>query len=315
MATPSSASPAPNQRVYEQIVDTLNAVFGAYPGYRAAHAKGVVCEGTFTPAEAAATLSRAAHFRSGTIPMTLRFSDGTGIPTIPDPDPNADPRGLALRFHLPGGVETDIVSHSFNGFPVGTAEDFLAMFQAIAATRPDSAKPTPIEAFLGGHPRALAFVTTPKPAPKSFATESYYAVNAFRFTNREGSSRFARYQIHPLEGEAHLSAAEAASKPANYLFDELSSRLERGPAKFKLVAQLAAAGDPIQDASVSWPADRPQVALGEITVTKRLADSDALQRKLIFDPIHLVDGIELSGDPLPAARSAIYSISYERRNR
>lgn len=315
MASASSATPAHHQRLYEQIVDAMNAVFGAYPGYRAAHAKGVVCEGTFTPSESAATLSRAAHFRSGTIPMTVRFSDGTGIPAIPDPDPNADPRGLALRFHLPGGVETDIVSHSFNGFPVGTAEEFLGMFQAIAATRPDSPKPTPIEAFLGGHPRALAFVTTPKPAPKSFATESFYAVNAFRFTNREGTSRYARYQIHPQEGEAHLTAEETAGKPANYLFDELASRLERGPAKFNLVAQLAAANDPIQDASVVWPADRPQVALGVITVTKRRADSDALQRKLIFDPIHLVDGIELSADPLPQARSAIYSISYERRNR
>ena len=315
MASAPSATPAQNQRVYEQIVDTMNAIFGAYPGYRSAHAKGVVCEGTFTPAASAVTLSRAAHFRSGTIPMTVRFSDGTGIPTIPDPDPNASPRGLALRFHVPGGGETDIVSHSWNGFPVGTAEEFLEMFKAIAATKPDSPKPTPIEAFLGAHPRALAFVTAPKPASKSFATLSFYAVNAFRFTNKEGVSRFARYQIRPNEREAYLSAEETAAKAANYLFDELAQRLVLGPAKFKLSAQLAAAGDPVDNASIPWPDDRPQIALGEIVVTKVKPDSDAQQRKLIFDPIHLIDGIELSGDPLPAARSAIYGISYERRNR
>ena len=33
----------------EQIVDTMNAIFGKHPGYRAVHAKGIVCEGEFTP--------------------------------------------------------------------------------------------------------------------------------------------------------------------------------------------------------------------------------------------------------------------------
>jgi catalase len=313
MATSSAAS-TKEQELYEQIVDALNAVFGIHLGYRAVHAKGIVCEGTFTPAAAAASLSRAPHFQRDSVPVTVRFSDFAGVPTIPDGDPNATPRGLGIKFHLPGSVDSDIVAHSYNGFPVGTAEEFLGFLQALAASGPSVPKPTPIEAFLRTRPRALAFATTPKPVPVSFVTTSYYGVNAFRFINREGTSQYARYQIHPAEKEAYLSEAEVAQRPMNFLFDELHQHLSHGPALLRLVAQLAGAGDQIDDGSVSWPDNRPQLELGSIAVTKEVEDSEAAQRKLVFDPVRLVDGIELSSDPLPLARSAIYRVGYKRRN-
>ena len=314
MATPSSATSTQKQELYEHLVDALNAIFGTHPGYRAVHAKGIVCEGTFTPAAAAVSLSRAPHFQLDSVPVTFRFSNYAGVPTIPDGDPNASPRGLGIKFHLTGGVDTDIVAHSYNGFPVGTAEEFLAFLHALAASGPTVPKPTPIEAFLGTHPRALAFATTPKPAPVSFVTESYYGVHAFRFINRENASQYARYQIHPAESEAHLSDAEAAQRPMNFLFDELHERLSQGPAELRLVAQLAGAGDRIDDGSISWPDDRPQLELGSIKVIKQVEDNEAVQRRLVFDPTRLADGIELSNDPLLPARSAIYSIAYKRRN-
>jgi hypothetical protein len=43
--------------IYEQLVDTLQMLFGKHPGYRPMNAKGVVCEGKFTPAVTARTLS------------------------------------------------------------------------------------------------------------------------------------------------------------------------------------------------------------------------------------------------------------------
>jgi catalase len=314
MTTHSSAASTQKLELYEQIVDAFAVIFGVHSGYRPAHAKGIVCEGMFTAAATAASLSRAPHFQQGSVPVTVRFSNSTGIPNIPDGDPNASPRGLGIKFHLPGGAHTDIVGHSHNGFPVGTAEEFLEFLQAVASSGPNAPKPTPIEAFLGTHPRALAFATTPKPAPASFVNESYYGVHAFRFINRDGASQLARYQIHPAGSVVHLGDVEASQREVNFLFDELHERLSRGPAELKLVAQLAGAEDRIDDASISWPDDRPQLELGSIRVTKLVKDSDAAQRKLIFDPIALVDGIELSNDPLPLARSAIYSISYKRRN-
>src|SRR5271169_1612502 len=101
-----------------QLVDALNALFGSHPGYRAVHAKGIVCQGAFRPAAAAASISRSPHLQQAPVPVTVRFSDFAGVPHIPDGDPNSSPRGLAIKFHLPGGAVTDIVAHSYNGFPV-----------------------------------------------------------------------------------------------------------------------------------------------------------------------------------------------------
>jgi catalase len=172
---------AKNKHIHEQLVDTLQTLFGKHPGYRPMNAKGIVCEGTFTPAETARTLSRALHLQGRTILVTVRFSDFTGIPTIPDGDPNASPRGIGIRFHLENGAATELVAHSYNGFPVATAEEFLVFLRALAASGPDASKPTAMETFLANHPRARQFVVAPKPAPASFASESYYAVKCFSF--------------------------------------------------------------------------------------------------------------------------------------
>jgi catalase len=302
----------PEKSVPEQIVDTMNKLFGKHPGFRSAHAKGIVCEGEFTPATTAATLSKALHLQGKPVRVTVRFSDSTGVPNISDGAPNAGPHGMAVKFHLQGGT-TDIVANAFNGFAVATAEDFLAMLRAVAETTPESAKPTPIEKFLNTHPKALKVVSAPKPTPVSFATEPYFGVNAFLFTNKDGKSRYGRYQFRPESAAKFLTAEDAAKKPANFLIDELRDRLGSGPAIFRLVVQLAAEGDATDDATVVWPDDRPTVEIGILSIIKPVADSDAAQRALAFDPTNLVDGIEASDDPLLEARSAAYAISRRRR--
>src|SRR5438309_2397681 len=154
----------------QQIFDIMSHAPGVQPGHRPLHAKGVVCLGSFSPSADAPSISRAAHFRA-TTPVTVRFSDGGSDPAISDGSPEAAPRGMAIRFM--GGRETDIVANSHNGFIVGTAEDFLGLVKAQAATDPSKPHPWPIEVFLGGHPNALKFVQDPKPTPASFATESF----------------------------------------------------------------------------------------------------------------------------------------------
>src|SRR5579872_2410364 len=175
------------------LLATLETMFGPHAGFRPAHAKGVLLTGTFTPSREAASLTRAPHLTRASTPVTARFSDGTGIPVIPDNDPNANPRGLAIRFQLAEHVHTDIVSHSTDGFPTRTGQEFLEFLRALASSDPSKPSPSPIEAFLGAHPKALAFVQAPKPAPSSFARESFFGVTAMRFTNKDGVSRFGRY--------------------------------------------------------------------------------------------------------------------------
>jgi catalase len=299
----------------EQIVDTMNKIFGKHPGFRSAHAKGIVCEGEFTPAPSAATLSKAPHLQvqGAPVKVTVRFSDSTGVPDIPDGLPAAGPRGMAIRFHLPGGGSTDIVSNAFNGFAVANGEDFLAFLQAVAASGRDAPKPTALDKFLDAHPKAKKVATAPKPVPASFVTEPYFGINAFEFTNASDKSRFGRYQIRPESGAKFLTTEEAAAKSPTFLIDELGDRLAKGPAKFRIVVQLAADGDTLDDATEVWPDDRPTVELGLLTLTKLVADNDAAQRALAFDPMHLVDGIEASDDPLLELRTAAYAISRRRR--
>ena len=67
----------------EQIVGVMNKLWGDHPGTRANHAKGVVLEGTFTPGPEGQKLSKAELFGAASIPVTLRFSDSTGLPNIP----------------------------------------------------------------------------------------------------------------------------------------------------------------------------------------------------------------------------------------
>jgi catalase len=297
----------------QDLLNQFDAIFGQHPGFRPAHARGVMLTGTFTPSPDAASLTRAPHITSDSTPVTARFSNSTGLPQIPDNDPNANPRGLAIRFNLAEHVHTDIISHSTDGFPTRTGEEFLEFLRAAASSDPSQPSPTPIETFLAGHPKALAFVQTPKPSPSSFARESYFGVTAMRFTNRDGVSCYGRYRIIPDAGNEHLDDAAVKTKDANYLFDELTERIAKGPISFQVLVQVANAADIVDDATVHWPEERPLINLGRIALTAPVAENAREQKKIIFDPIPRVDGIEPSGDPLLELRAAIYLLSGRRR--
>jgi len=297
----------------KDLLQQFDTIFGLHPGFRPAHAKGAMLIGKFMPSQAAATLTRAPHMNRASTPVTVRFSNSTGVPLVPDNDPHANPRGMAIRFHLGEHLHTDIIGHSTDGFPTRTGQEFLEFLRALASSDPSKPSPSPIEAFLGTHPKALSFVQAPKPAPSSFARESYFGVTAMRFTNKDGVSRYGRYRIVPEAGIDHLPDAIAAAKSANFLFDELAERITNRPIAFHILAQLANDGDIVDDATVHWPEDRTLLDLGAITLTEPVADNPHEQQHTIFDPIPRVDGIDPSADPLLELRAAIYLLSGRRR--
>ena len=132
------------------IIATMRGVFGKHRA-RAAHAKGIVLEGRFVATEEARTLSNAAVFCEASLAITVRFSNSTGLPDIPDSDDNASPHGMAVRFHAGEGRNLDVVAHSFNGFPTATAQEFAELIRAVAASGPDAAKPTALDTFPRRH--------------------------------------------------------------------------------------------------------------------------------------------------------------------
>ena len=310
-----SGSAAPGT-VIAQLVETMRALAGSHPGFRPVHAKGVVCAGTFRGAPEALRVSRAPHLQGQGVPTIMRFANSSGNPDVHDG--LAGVRSLAVKFQLPDGKKTDILANSIEGFPARTPEDFLAFLRA-QLPDPDTGKPVPdaVPQFLGGHPAARAFIErlTQKSVPASYGQSSYHAEHAFRFNSADGTSRFGRYHWMPEAGEAYLSPDDATKRSANFLREELEIRLRRGPVVFHLLLQLAAENDPTDDVTALWPADRTQVELGRLDVIGFSPTSAADERRLVFDPTNLIDGIELSADPILLARSAAYSISYEQRSK
>jgi catalase len=335
----------------EHILTTANDLIGALQnlfgnrhdkGIRPAHARGQLVKGTFFPTSEAAEISSAPHFDKSNNPSTeviARFSSSTGIPEIPDTDPNANPRGFAIRFQL-GDDEngrrrhTDIVSHSAPGFPTHTGAEFLEFLRAVKETQeiaqdPNAAHPFPIEKFLGSHPAALHYVQIPKPSPTSFARQAYFGVTAFKFTNNEGTVKFGRYLIVPQQGTEFVDEATLKTKDKDYLFHELTERLpkgRKGKIVFHIKLQVANEGDVTDDATVHWPEDRKLVNLGELTLDELVPGEEEVkkgeveknenteeQKKIIFDPIPRVKGVEASDDPLLELRAAIYLISGRAR--
>ena len=303
-----------NKSVVEQIVDAQTTLAnGPYKGLRVNHNKGIVVTGSFTPSASAKSITKAAHLQSTPSRVTVRFSNAGGVPTIEDTNPNANPRGIAIRFELPDGSITDIVSLSINAFPVSTPEAFLAFLHARIATKADSPKPTPLDNIVAATPSLQKFIAIPKPFPVSFATHNYFGINAFEFTNSQGEKNYVRYQIVPINGQELLSAEDVAKQSKNYLFEELPQRLKKGEAKFRLLAQVAADNDIVNDPSVVWPNDRKLVELGIISLEATVAHNAAAEKTLAFNPLILLDGIAPSDDPVLLARPGAYAISVGRK--
>lgn len=297
------------------LVAQFDTLFGLHPGFRPAHAKGVMLTGTFTPTDEAQTLTAAPHLARSSTAVTVRFSNSTGLPQIPDSAPDANPRGLAVRFNLAEHVHTDIVSHTIDAFPARDGYEFLELLKAIAASGPDVPSPKPVETFLGSHPAALAFVQAPKPFATSFARDTYFGVTAFAFTNAAGETRYGRYRIVPEAGNEYLSDEAAAKLEPNYHFDEIVERVKKTPVRFTIRVQVAEPGDVVDDATQHWPETRKLVEFGTLELTEAVSDTEAQQKHIIFDPIPRVTGIEASADPLLELRAAIYLLSGRRRRK
>jgi catalase len=306
----------PSQTVAAELVDTLRALAGSHPQFRPVHAKGIVCAGTFRASRDAPRMTRAAHMQGGLVQAIVRFSNGSGDPDVHDGQPGV--RAMSVKFQLPGGGSADILANSIEGFPARTPEEFL---EFLRAQLPDPATGKPVAdvvpKFLASHPATAAFIgrLMQKPIPQSYATASYHAEHAFLFRAADGSSRFGRYHYIPDAGEAFLSPEEGGKRSANFLREELEKRLNAGPIGFRLLLQVAAEGDPTDDPTALWPEDRPRVELGHLEIARISPTGADDERRLVFDPRNLADGIELSKDPVLLARSAAYAISYERRSR
>lgn len=296
----------------QQAVDASNTVFGRHPGFRALHAKGTLCKGTFTATPEAAGLTRAVHMQGKAIPVTVRVSNAGGNPDVPDYQP--DVRGLAIKFYLPDGSRTDIVAQSVPRFPVSTPEAFVEL---LLAQHPSPAMAWRLPAFIARNPKALLALAPGLPALRpiaSYATCAYYAIHAFRFLEADGGARYVRYTFVPDAGDQRISLREARRRGRDYLQREIRERLARGPIRFTLELQIALPGDSVDDPSAVWPSDRERVRAGTLVLTELETGRETGSDVLVFDPTRVTDGIELSDDPVLRFRQHAYTESVARRS-
>ena len=283
-----------------------------YPGKRRSSARGACFTGMFTPTGAAADLTTAAHLQHRPVPVTVRFSNSEGNPHVPDAAPVT--RGMATRFHLPDGTETDVLAITVPVFVASTPAEFLGLTEALLPD-PTSGHPDParVQAYVAAHPHLAGPITQQPPVPASYGSAAYWAIHAFIWVDAEGARQPVRYRWQPAAGRTNLTPEQAAAKAADYLTRELHERLKREPVLFTLYVQLGEADDPTHDPTVAWPAERRELAVGRLELTAPVDDQEhwAEQR---FDPTHVTAGIELSDDPVLAFRSLAYTESYRRRS-
>jgi catalase len=294
----------------QQLVDALHAAFGEHQ-VRAVHARGIILEGVFTPDRGAAAITKAFHLQQEGSQVVVRFSDFTGLPAIPDTHPSANPRGLSIKFKMADGQTTDIVGHSFNGFPTSNSDDFRLLLLSIAHSGADAVKPTELDRFLETHPIARAFLTT-QHTPASFGAITYFGVNSFQFTNAKGEMHFIRYQFIPESGEELLTPEQVAARGPDYLQEEIRARIAQHTIRYKMYAQLAEKGDDIKDPSIAWPDSRKKVLLGVIEIKNLAANTEAEDKALTFTPVNIPDGIK-PADPMIEFRGRAYPISVRER--
>jgi catalase len=296
------------------LVTALERRDGRYPALRRAHAKGACFTGHFDGNGRASGHTRARSLAAGERSRVVgRFSTGGGKPRAPDG--RLVFRGMALQLTASNGEEWRTAMDHTPTFMVKTAEDFFA-FQVAHEPRADG-KPDPalVSAFLDAHPETRAFQAYLKqaPIPSSFANGTYYGINAFYFVNATGERQGIRWSFEPEAPFERIEPGRLAEQPPDFLFEDVKARVAAAPLRWALRVTLAQPGDPLSDATQRWPESRPSIMAGQLVIDQVTPEGSATCRDLNYDPLVLPAGIEPSADPLLAARSAAYAVSFRRR--
>lgn len=299
---------SPNRVTAAVVVDALAPPGGPALGHRRNHAKGTCFTGTFDASGDATAISRAAIFARGQYPVVGRFN-------LAGPNPTADDdtgrvRGLSIQVKGPDGSEWRSAMIIAPFFPVATPDAFYALTVASGSKDPGA-----MPAFIAAHPEFGPFGTWAKTAPwtPSFAENEFNSLNAFRATASDGTVRAVRWSVVPSVPAESISPADLGKRGPEALEDDLHTRLAAGPVRYAVQFTVANEGDQTADPSKAWPTGRRTVNAGTLVVQRLEAEADGPCRDLNYDPTVLPDGLATGDDPFPAARSAAYAVSYDRR--
>ena len=314
-SAPMGAPAVSTEVTAPQMIDAFEGTFGVHPGQRRNHIKGTCAAGEFIGTTDAAALSRSALFSGKPIPVVARFSLGGGSPEVPDAAPA--PRGMALEFHLPGGVLQHI---TMINVPIFAAASPASFRDALLAAKPDpkTGRPNPenLKAYAATHPDAMALTELAKhhsPTANYYQT-TYFSVHTFKFIDAKGTEHLVKWRFIPRDGTKEMTAAEMKAAPHDFLETNLIERTRKGPAVWDMVVYVGEPGDPQDNPTLAWPETRKHFTAGTLTINQATPQQKGMACEPInFDPLIMADGIAPTNDPVLLFRSPAYAVSYGKR--
>jgi len=298
----------PGRLTSMELVAALAPPGGPALGHRRNHAKGVCFTGNFEANGNAVALSKAPLFIAGRYPVLGRFNLATPDPNAADPTVRV--RGIGVQISAPDGNVWRMALIDPPVFAVSTPQGFYDLLEASTSKNPDAMK-----GFVAAHPEFAAFGEWASKAPwtASYAEVTFNSLNAFIFTNGDGAKNAVRWSLRPETQPVTIAVEDFAKLGPNHLEEDIIDRVSKSPQRWTLVLTVADPSDPTSDPTKAWPPERRTVEAGTLVVEKIEQEADGLCRDINFDPTVLPDGIEVSDDPFPAARSAAYARSYDLR--
>jgi catalase len=305
---------APDEATAPDVIKALEGAYGVHPGQRRNHTKGMCAEGSFVGTPETEAYSKSALFSGASIPVAARFSLAGGNPNAADTEKS--PRGMALEFRLPGGNLQHMTMLNTPMFFAAMPQTFL---DKMLALKPDPAtgKPGPeaLKAFAASHPdnKGQAQYLSANNPPPSYANTAYYGIHTFKFINQGNQTTLVRFRFVPEDGEKAFIDAELSSMPANFLEPALIDRVKQGPVRWDMLVTIGEPGDPQDDPTKLWPADRKEIKAGTLTIAAAMPQAGAACEKINYDPLVMADGIAATNDPVLQFRSPSYALSFIAR--
>ena len=299
---------SPQRLTSDRFVEAFAPSTGVALGHRRNHAKGICFTGVFEANGAGSELSQAQAFTRRQYPVLGRFNLGTADANAPDATVRV--RGLGIRISTPDGQEWRSAMIDPPFFPVSTPQAFYELLRASGSKEPNA-----LETFAIAHPEFAKFGDWAKTAPwtGSYAEERFNSINSFIFVDRSGNDHVVRWSLLPAAQPVALSPEELAKRGPDFLEQEIVHRVADAPQRWTMVVTVANPGDPTANPSEAWPADRRTIEVGTLIAQHVQAERDGPCRDINFDPTVLPSGMRTSDDPFPAARSAVYTKSFDLR--
>jgi len=291
------------------LVEIFEKMNGVHPGNRRVHAKGICAKATFTP-NPNDYFSSAALLSNGELPVTMRFSLGSGNPNADERIPGT--RGMGMQINLPDGSQHKIAG---NNFPVFSGKDpetfhgFLKVLLPGDNGKPDMKK---VMAYIKANPSVAASAAWNQQAKTaaSFANTQFFGLHTIYFDSAKGKRTKFRWQLVPDLGVKTYDREEAGKLPKEFLQAKLTEQLKSNGVSFKLEAIIGQEQDSDIDPSIEWPHDRQKVTLGTVNLTEMGGEHCKLSN---FDPNVFSAGFTPSADPILRMRSPAYAISFGKR--